>query len=507
MKQDSPPPPLLQIHARLREAERLRQERMLDKAQAICADLLKAHPDYVGAMHTLGLIHADRREFEAARLHLSRAAMFNPRDWKILTALAGVYLKLKATEMAMRTLEQARRLRPDDASILATLGEIYREEREYELAVEAYEKAFTLDPDLGLVRLGLARSLTHLGRFAEAARIFNELARQGEGSLAAVSALSHMPSKFVEIDLMRAIQEVRTAPARPQDDVDTSVAFARAAALDKAKRYQEAWNEISAVNARICVSLADALGKEERSHAKVLDLLNTLARNPRIPDDEASCRSLFILGPSRSGKTTMEYLAAHLPGVRRGYENPIVENTIRRTFQGAGLLTRGRLVELPAQLDPVFRQNYLEELRERAGAARIFTNTHPGRIADAWRLAAAVPGVRFIFIKREPYDLALRIYMKHYRSGNAHAYDLAAIFRYIGWYHAVMDGVAARFPEIARIISYEDMIENPRGALAIVAQLCGVTVPDELLPDLGDDRGASLPYRNFMESALAQQSF
>lgn len=503
MKQDSPQSLLLQIHARLREAKTLRQAKALDKAQAICADLLKAYPDYVGAMHTLGLIHADRREFEAARLHLSRAAMLNPRDWKILTALAGVYLKLKATEMAMRTLEQARRLRPEDASILATLGEIYREEREYELAVEAYEKAFMLNPALKLVRLGLGRSLIHLARFAEAAGIFNALARE-DGGIAAVCALSHMPSKFVEIDLIRAIQEISTAPARPQDDVDTSLAFARAAALDKAKRHQEAWSELLAVNSRISVSLADALRKEERSHAKLLDLLNDLPGNPRTPQDEAPILSLFILGPSRSGKTTMEWLAAHLPGVRRGYENPIFENAIRHTFQGAGLITRGQIVELPPQLDQVFCQNYLDELKERAGKARIFTNTHPGRIGDAWRLASAVPGVRFILVKRDPFDLALRIFMKHYQSANPYAYDLGAIFRYIGWYHAMMDGIAARFPEIARVLSYEDMTANPEATLATVAELCGVDVLDGPVPELGDDRGASAPYRNFMESALAQ---
>ncbi len=505
MKQDSSQPadPLLQIHARLREAEALRQAKALDKAQAICADLLKAHPDYVGALQTLGLVHADRREYEAARLNLSRAAMLNPRDCKILTALAGVYLKLKASEMAMRTLEQARRIKPEDANILATLGEIYREEREYELAAKAYEKAHMLDPSLGLIRLGLGHSLIHLGRFAEAAKIFNALVHEGGGGHAAVAALSHLPSQFVEVDLLRAVEEARPAPTQPQDDAKATLAFARATALDNAKRHQEAWRELSAVNARIAVTLTEVLRKDERSHAKLLDLLNTLTRNPRIPRDEAPCQSLFILGPSRSGKTTMEHLAAHLPGLRRGYENPIVENATRRTFQGAGLITRGKLVELPPQLDPVFRQNYLEDLKERAGEARIFTNTHPGRIADAWRLAVAVPGVRFIFVKREPYDLALRIYMKHYRSGNAYAYDLAAIFRYIDWYHAVMDGIAARFPELARIISYEDMIADPRAALATAAQLCGLAVPDCPLPDLGDDRGAAAPYRELMDAALS----
>ena len=130
----NPAGPLLQTHARLREAEKLRQAKALDKAQAICAELLRAYPDYVGALHTLGLVLADRRDYEAARLNLTRAVMLNPRDWKILTALAGVYLKLEASEMAMRTLEQAQSLKPEDLSIVATLAEIYREEREYELA-------------------------------------------------------------------------------------------------------------------------------------------------------------------------------------------------------------------------------------------------------------------------------------------------------------------------------------------------------------------------------------
>jgi tetratricopeptide (TPR) repeat protein len=506
MKQDSShsSDPLLRINAKLRKAETLRQAKALDESQAICADLLKAYPDYVGALQTLGLVQADRREYEAARLNLSRASMLNPRDYKILTALAGVYLKLKASEMAMRTLEQAMRLNPQDANILATLGEIYREEREYELAADAYEKAITLDPTFVFARLGLGWSLIHLGRLNEAAKIFTALVQDGKSGFAPVSGLCQIPQDLVQIDLLKAVEDARSAPSQSHGDFEATFAFAKATALNRLKRHPEAWSEISAINARMFAALGEAIKKEEQSRAKLIDLLNLLNSNPRVSREESPCLSLFVLGPSRSGKTTMEHLAAHLPGLRRGYENPIVENATRRTFQGAGLITRRKLVELPPQLDPFFRQNYLEELKERAGQAGIFTNTHPGRIGDAWRLAAAVPGVRFIFIKRDRFDLALRIYIKNYQSGNAYAYDLAAIFRYIDWYHAMMDGIAKRFPELTRIISYEDMIANPRGALATVAQVCGVAVPDGPLPELGDDRGAAAPYRKVMEDALAR---
>jgi tetratricopeptide (TPR) repeat protein len=511
VKPDAPPAPqqnmgspLLQSHSRLREAERLRQAKALDKSQTICVDLLKAHPDYVGALQTLGLVLADRRDYEGARLNLSRAAMLNPRDWKILTALAGVYLKLDAREMAMRTLEQARGFKPNDANILATLAEIYREEREYELAAAAYEQAQALDPSLRAMRIGLGSSLIHLGRFDEAAQAFISLFREDAQDLAALAALAQMPSGFAGIDVLKSLGEVRARPGQTHEEFEITRAFARSAALDGAKLHSEAWNELVTVNARIFAPLAETLHKEERSRAKHLELLNDFRPRAAIFETKRAQRqSLFILGPSRSGKTTMERLAAFLPGVRRGYENPIVENAIRHTFQGAGLITRSQLVELPSQLDEVFCQNYLAELDERAHGAQVFTNTHPARIIDAWRFALAVPGARFILIKRDAHDLALRIFMKRYRSGHPYSYDLKSIFRYIEWYHAMMDGLAGKFPELVRIIVYEKMIANPRHALATVADLCGLTVPDIALPAMGDDRGAALPYREAMEKVLS----
>lgn len=490
--------PLLQAHARLREAERLRQAKALDKAQSICAELLKAQPDYVGALQTLGLIHAERREHEAARQNLSRAAMLSPRDWKILTALAGTYLKLGASEMAMRTLEQAQRLKPGDASIAATLAEIYREEREYELACPAYEQAYTLDPSLKALRTGLGWCLTHLGRIEEAAQLFTTLIREDPQNATALLALTQLPARFVTTDVLKNLDELRVPSNKSADEFAVLTGFARSAALDRAHRHEEAWTVLAAANRGMFN--AAAARQEEESRLRHLQLLKAVTgTGKRTAGRQGACQSLFILGPSRSGKTTLERLVALMPGIRRGYENPIVENAIRHAFQSAGLITRLQLVELPQQLDPLFRETYLAELNERAPGAQIFTNTHPARIVDAWRLATAVPDARFVFVKREVHDLALRIYMKHYRSGHPYAYDLAAIYGYITWYHAMMDETARLHPEIVRIVSYEEMIADPRRALQTVAELCGLPPAELAIPPLGDDRGAAAPYRAEMD--------
>ena len=108
---------------------------------------------------------------------------------------------------------------------------------------------------------------------------------------------------------------------------------------------------------------------------------------------------------------------------------------------------------------------------------------------------------RFIFVKRDPDDIELRIYMKKYHRGNAYAYDIGNIREHVAWYNQMVDVVAERVPHISMVIQYENMIADPAAALRPVAELCGLAPPDGPLPQLGDDRGCAAPYREFMAAA------
>ena len=48
-------------------------------------------------------------------------------------------------------------------------------------------------------------------------------------------------------------------------------------------------------------------------------------------EGDAEITSLFILGPSRSGKTPLESILASARDVKRGNENPIAVNALRKT--------------------------------------------------------------------------------------------------------------------------------------------------------------------------------
>jgi tetratricopeptide (TPR) repeat protein len=500
-----PTDPLRDTHRQLEQAEQLRLQGKLDRARAICEQLVGRYPDYFGALHTLGLICADQNQFPQALGYLVRAAMLRPRSWRTLTALSGVYLALDAREMAAHTLERASLIRPEDPSILVTLGEIYRDEREYELARDAYAKAFALDPRLETAALGLSNCCAHLGQYAETAKILESLIKSGSRSLSALSEFNQLPSAFVTIDVLSELSKIKPDWKGDKAEFENSLAFIRAAALHDLGRHTEAWDHLVSANRTMHVaSHLEARQLKETEQANLAQLIEK--RVKALGDSGADTRtiSLFILGPSRSGKTSMEALVATLDGVKRGYENPSVENAIRGAFQSAGLLTSLMFEILPPAFDALCRDIYLdEELGRRAGPAKVFTNTHPSRIHDAARIAAAFPRVRFIFVKRNLEDNLLRIYMRKYTRGNSYAYDLKSARDHITWYHQMIDALTEKFPDIVRVVQYEEMVADPAATLRVAAELCGLPMTDKPLPEIGDDRGCAAPYRGLMAAVLA----
>lgn len=483
----------------LEEADRLRQQGKLDRAESICYALTRRHPDYVAAMHTLGLVYLDKGNFERALDCLVRASMRGPKNWMTLTALSLAYLRLGASELAAQTLERALAIRPSDASIFSSLGEIHREEREYEVAQQAYRAALNLDPGLESAAIGLALSLSALGQSSEAANVLRAAYQLGHRSLNLLHVMTTLPPNTVGIDVLSALDRLAASRSVTESEFKNTFSFARAAALDHAGRHAEAWQTLVAANQPMADRHQAELKANIARREKALARVRSSSADAIQPGNSGEHPvSLFILGPSRSGKTSLEHLLASWDGTRAGCEIPIVERAVRQTFQAAAIPSSNYLEELPPQLLPSFRENYLEELRRRAGSARIVTNTLPGRIYDALLMARAVPNVRFLLVKRRFDDVALRIYMTKYLSGNSYAYNLKSIRDYLNWYNTMIDLTVAKLPNIAQVVTYESMVEDPVATLHGAAELCGVSIGDNPVPAPGHDRGCAVPYREFM---------
>ena len=275
--------------------------------------------------------------------------MLNPRNWMTLTALSGVYLRLGAVEMAKQTIGQAWLIEPKQAGVLLLQGDIFREDREYEFARDAYRQALAVDPSLVAAAIGLGWCLADLGEYRQAAEVFESLIQRGIPLVEPLRAVASFPAAAVRIDLLPQLGRVHRQQDESVTQFERAIAFIRATALDRAGRHAQAWEQAVQANRKVFVAMqADLERLDERRRASLATLQQYRRRSEFSGGgDGGQPISLFILGPSRAGKTTMEKLVSTLPGVKRGYENPIVENAVRRTFQSIGIAARRRARQSP----------------------------------------------------------------------------------------------------------------------------------------------------------------
>jgi Tfp pilus assembly protein PilF len=445
----------------------------------------------------LAAIYSDRGEPWSAVAYLGRAVTLDPFNWATLTALARAMLDVECAEMAIRMLQEALALNPAEASVHATLGEAYRLDREYELSVECFKQALALDPRSVAAAHGLAKSLIQLGRIDEAADALNRLAADGCRDADVLLTLCRLPASAVRVDLLAIVDQ--GVSFRGRDDGDR-MGFLRAAALHLQGRHEDCWNCLVEANGRMFAKTRDAYHGGAAARSQVLKQLSEPAE-PALPQLTASGHAaapLFILGPPRSGKSTLEALLTHTSGVHRGFESPIVRNAARRTFQAAGLPTSDRMDNLPEDLERPFAMFFHDELRRRSGDARLFTMTAYGALRAAPRLARIIPQARFVFVSRNRDDHVFSIFFQHYGLAMDYAYDIAAIREFIGWYAAMGEAMARRFPGAVRVLDYETIVSRPAEAVAAVGELCGFPFAPPQSPAVENDAGWSRPYRAWL---------
>lgn len=485
---------------KLKIAETHRRSRNFAEARRLCEEILASHPDYVSALQTLGLVLAEQNDHAGALAPLSKAVMLCPVDWKLLTALSATNLKLRNTSAAMIHLDLASKLSPGDPHILLLQGEAHRQERDYEAAAATLRQCLAADPTIGEAKRLLADCLGHMGEPREAAALLGQMVSDGKAGINVLALLIDLPYSLIDFDVLAALDKIENrTTSLSRERVRYLAAFVRGWVFDGKANHAEAWDQLVLANnlkRRAGEYAADAANRDH-----LLAAARSLDDNPVQADDPGLPVSLFITGPSRAGKTTLERLVGHLPDTRRGYENGIVEKAVRETTQLSGTITRGAINSLPPNLDRLFAERYAKSLLHKAQGARLFTITHPGGLKDVIRLSAAVPNCRFVFMRRRRDDLTFRMYQKNYMDGNVHAYDLDSIREYINWAFDFIDLLHSRYPRTTLIVDYEDMVADPGSTLASVAALCGVSIPKGGLSRPGDDRDCSRPYLGWMRAA------
>jgi predicted O-linked N-acetylglucosamine transferase (SPINDLY family) len=129
------------------EALTLFQNGQLNKAKDTCLEILKAQPNNFNALHLLGLIAFQTKNYLKSVEIIDRAIQVKPNDADIYNFHAVVLIHLKKFEEAIKSWNCAIKIKPDYAEAYYNRGNAFFELKKIESAIANYDKAIQIKPD------------------------------------------------------------------------------------------------------------------------------------------------------------------------------------------------------------------------------------------------------------------------------------------------------------------------------------------------------------------------
>jgi protein O-GlcNAc transferase len=172
------------------------------EAENFCGQILAQNPDYIGALHLMGLLLAQKNQLDEAIRFLERAIALSPNNAIFYVDLSAVFTIKKQfgdainasrravaikpdlaeahrnlanalkdsgqNDEAIITAREAIRLKPEMATALAILGDALNRAGLHDEAIAAYHKCLGLQPTLAIAHANLGIALADKGQFDDA---------------------------------------------------------------------------------------------------------------------------------------------------------------------------------------------------------------------------------------------------------------------------------------------------------------------------------------------------
>ena len=170
-QRQSPPESEMQntrLQGRLRQAIGLLQQGNLTAAESLGEEILHGHPGHADALHLLGTIAFESRQYlEAAEL-IGKAIENYPHHAVYFYTLGNALQKLSRLDEAIAAYDRAIQLKPDYHEAHSNRGVALKNNRQLAEAIASFNRAIQLKPDFADAFNNRGNALQELGRIDEA---------------------------------------------------------------------------------------------------------------------------------------------------------------------------------------------------------------------------------------------------------------------------------------------------------------------------------------------------
>jgi len=488
-----------------RAGEKLRAQDFA-AAKALLTTLSARAPRIAQIWSMLGYVHASEKDYSKALNFYYQSYLIDPENVPVILSIAKLQKLLGFKEAHLRTLETALKADPHDKSALQLYGEGKAEEEDPEAAAAAFSAILRTAPDDLNALYGLAFAHENMGDNGAAADLYGKIITSQRGNedksaaLGAACKIASFPHQhIVHTEELEHLLDLAFNSSRR-----IKVMFARAAIHVRAGATHEAWEQLLLANK--AMRSEELAGKALAEKASVLSHVRNLARQSEAAQDRQAIggypRPVFILGPSRSGKSLLEKMLAADVSVRRSYEADIVDKCLSQLAQELALTEPLTAWRLPERLKKPLSGIFGSELKRVAGGRRFVTNPNPSYIENVGLLSSISEDALFIFVSRNKQDQAFRIFEKLYARGNSYAYDMNSIFSYIDMYTELASQWTRLFPSRCLSVTYEALVTGDAEEIRRVAEFAGMEFTSRSI-EIHSDAGCSVPFQEEIERLLS----
>ena len=416
-----------------------------------------------------------------------------PEAFIVWNILGAAYKRLGKTYEASKAFEKVTELNPTYADGFSNLGATLQDQGKLNEAIEACNKALALKPDYAEAYYNMSITLQDQGKLNEAIEACNKalalkpdyaevyhnmgIALQNQGKLEEAIA-SYSKALTIKPNYTKAARNLVKLPIGSIDektiselnkklslisaniDDQSQKLFFKANLFSHKGKYGEAFKIF--VDANYIQSEKDILSMKSAQNQYDAAIKRISRWSVNLQSEEKDLvKKLFILGPSRSGKSTLEKLLIGSPNVCPMFEN-INLNVIPEIKLSK---------EKPKKISMIDLFHHDENSLFKLGYNAL-TSTNPTSMFHIDYLIDNFSSAFCIFVERNRVDIASEIFTKEYRKGNLYAYNHSYISKYLDSYEAIWEILKQKVPQLTLEISFEDILIKPQ---EVVEKISGLT--------------------------------
>jgi protein O-GlcNAc transferase len=149
----------------------------LEQAERLFKEILKVQPNNVSALHFIGVIYYQHKDYESAIKYIKRALQLGPDYVDAYSNLGSVLQEIGRLDEAVDCYKKAIELDPHFVRAYNNLASAFKEKWQLDDAISNYRKAIQLCPDLAEPYNGLANVLQERGKLVEAEKCYRRALR------------------------------------------------------------------------------------------------------------------------------------------------------------------------------------------------------------------------------------------------------------------------------------------------------------------------------------------